>query len=260
MSNATVLVTGGAGFIGSHVVELLLEQGHSVRVFDSLVEQVHQGAGPRYVPAEAEFVWGDVRDRESLAKALRGVDQVVHLAAEVGVGQSMYEVSRYVDANTGGTGVLLDIIANDKTDVGRIVVASSMSIYGEGAYKCPEHGLYGAQAAARVAAEGPPVGSAVPDLWRLGSARSRPAEEKALLADLGLRHLQDGPGAAVPVRRCRLRRRRRRTPLLQRLRAPSGAVQSLHRCGRHLLRSAAQRPRPPGVRGRPAAAGLHPCP
>jgi dTDP-L-rhamnose 4-epimerase len=141
MSNATVLVTGGAGFIGSHVVELLLEEGHSVRVFDSLVEQVHLGAGPRYVSADAEFVCGDVRDRQSLVKALRGVDRVVHLAAEVGVGQSMYEVSRYVDTNTGGTGVLLDIIANDKTDVGRIVVASSMSIYGEGAYKCPEHGL-----------------------------------------------------------------------------------------------------------------------
>ena len=141
MSNATVLVTGGAGFIGSHVVERLLQQGHSVRVFDSLVEQVHRGAGPQYVPADAEFVRGDVRDRQSLAKALRGVDQVVHLAAEVGVGQSMYEVSRYVDANTGGTGVLLDIIANDKTNVGRIVVASSMSIYGEGAYRCAEHGL-----------------------------------------------------------------------------------------------------------------------
>jgi dTDP-L-rhamnose 4-epimerase len=141
MSKATVLVTGGAGFIGSYVVERLLQQGNSVRVFDSLVEQVHRGAGPQYVPADAEFVHGDVRDRQSLAKALRGVDQVVHLASEVGVGQSMYEVSRYVDANTGGTGVLLDIIANDKTDVGRIVVASSMSIYGEGAYRCVEHGL-----------------------------------------------------------------------------------------------------------------------
>lgn len=140
MPRGTVLVTGGAGFIGSHVVELLLEQGAHVRVFDSLVEQVHSGAGPRYVQSEAEFVRGDVRDRDALLKALRGVDQVVHLAAEVGVGQSMYEVSRYVDANTGGTGVLLDIIANDKVDVGRLVVASSMSIYGEGAYRCSEHG------------------------------------------------------------------------------------------------------------------------
>jgi dTDP-L-rhamnose 4-epimerase len=141
MSNGTVLVTGGAGFIGSYVVEELLQQGYPVRVFDSLVEQVHQGDGPKYVPEEAEFIRGDVRDRDALSKALSGVDRVVHLAAEVGVGQSMYEVSRYVDANTGGTGVLLDIIANDKTDVGRIVVASSMSIYGEGAYQCAEHGL-----------------------------------------------------------------------------------------------------------------------
>lgn len=141
MSNGTVLVTGGAGFIGSHVVEELLRQGYPVRVYDSLVPQVHQGAGPQYVPAGAEFIEGDVRDRGALAKALQGVDRVVHLAAEVGVGQSMYEVSRYVDANTGGTGVLLDIIANDKTDVGRIVVASSMSIYGEGSYRCSEHGL-----------------------------------------------------------------------------------------------------------------------
>ena len=75
MSNETVLVTGGAGFIGSHVVELLLQQGMSVRVLDSLVEQVHQGLGPRYVPSDAEFVRGDVRDRETLAKALRKVDQ-----------------------------------------------------------------------------------------------------------------------------------------------------------------------------------------
>jgi dTDP-L-rhamnose 4-epimerase len=141
MPKKTVLVTGGAGFIGSHVVELLLQQGAQVRVFDSLVDQVHAGAGPRYVPAEAEFVCGDVRDRDALAKSLQGVDQVVHLAAEVGVGQSMYEVSRYVDANTGGTGVLLDIIANDKVDIGRLVVASSMSIYGEGAYRCAAHGV-----------------------------------------------------------------------------------------------------------------------
>jgi dTDP-L-rhamnose 4-epimerase len=137
----TVLVTGGAGFIGSHVVDLLLEEGKSVRVLDSLVEQVHREAGPRYVSSDAEFVMGDVRDRETLIKALQGVDRVIHLAAEVGVGQSMYEVSRYVDSNSGGTGVLLDVIASGKTDVRRIIVASSMSIYGEGAYRCPEHGL-----------------------------------------------------------------------------------------------------------------------
>lgn len=135
-----VLVTGGAGFIGSHVVEHLLADGHTVRVFDALVEQVHHAGGPRYVPAEAEFIHGDMRDRDRLAAAVSGVEQIVHLAAEVGVGQSMYEVSRYLDANTSGTGVLLDILANDQHQVAKIVVASSMSIYGEGEYECSEHG------------------------------------------------------------------------------------------------------------------------
>jgi dTDP-L-rhamnose 4-epimerase len=136
-----ILVTGGAGFIGSHVVDNLLEQGHEVRVYDKLVEQVHGGNGPRYVAQDAEFIYGEMGDRESLANALYGVEQVVHLAAEVGVGQSMYEISRYVDANTGGTGVLLDILANGKNDVSKIVVASSMSIYGEGSYVCIDDGM-----------------------------------------------------------------------------------------------------------------------
>ncbi len=135
-----ILVTGGAGFIGSHVTETLLEQGHDVRVYDKLVEQVHGSNGPQYVPAEAEFVRGDMTDRDKLGQALDGVEQIVHLAAEVGVGQSMYEISRYVDANTSGTGVLLDLLVNGKHQVNKIVVASSMSIYGEGSYTCPEHG------------------------------------------------------------------------------------------------------------------------
>ena len=135
-----ILVTGGAGFIGSHIVDILLGQGHEVRVYDKLVEQVHLGNGPRYVSQEAEFIQGDMGDRDSLERALDGVEQVVNLAAEVGVGQSMYEISRYVDANTGGTAVLLDILANGTHDVAKIVVASSMSIYGEGSYLCAEHG------------------------------------------------------------------------------------------------------------------------
>ncbi len=136
----TVLVTGGAGFIGSHVVELLLDEGHEVVVYDALVEQVHRGAGPVYVPAGVEFIHADVRDRETLAGVLSRVDSVVHLAAEVGVGQSMYEIERYVNANTSATGSLLDIIVNEHLRIGRIVVASSMSVYGEGSYACPLHG------------------------------------------------------------------------------------------------------------------------
>ena len=137
---ARVLVTGGAGFIGSHVVDLLIEKGYEVVVFDKLVKQVHGNAGPQYVPGEAQFIWGDVGDRESFRAALEGVSHIVHLAAEVGVGQSMYEISRYVDGNTGATGVMLDVLANERNSVEKIVVASSMSIYGEGAYLCSEHG------------------------------------------------------------------------------------------------------------------------
>jgi dTDP-L-rhamnose 4-epimerase len=135
-----ILVTGGAGFIGSHVTERLLKDGHEAVVFDKLVEQVHGTSGPRFLPPAAQFVEGDVRDRDALSRALRGVDRVVHLAAEVGVGQSMYAISRYVDANTGGTAVLLDILANEKHTVTDLVVASSMSIYGEGSYTCSLHG------------------------------------------------------------------------------------------------------------------------
>jgi dTDP-L-rhamnose 4-epimerase len=135
-----ILVTGGAGFIGSHVVDILLGQGHEVRVYDKMVEQVHGENGPQYVPEEAEFVLGDMSDRESLSAALIGIDQVVHLAAEVGVGQSMYEISRYVGANTMGTANLLDVLVNGDFTVKKIVVASSMSVYGEGSYWCEEHG------------------------------------------------------------------------------------------------------------------------
>lgn len=135
-----VLVTGGAGFIGSHVVRRLLERGHEVRVYDRLVEQVHGSAGARHISAGAEMIQADVRDEASLRAALRGVDSVIHLAAEVGVGQSMYEIDRFVDANSRGTGVLLQLLIEAPSRIGRLVVASSMSIYGEGAYRCGEHG------------------------------------------------------------------------------------------------------------------------
>jgi dTDP-L-rhamnose 4-epimerase len=135
-----ILVTGGAGFIGSHIVEKLLERGYTVRIFDKLVEQVHGGDGLRHVPKDVEFIQADMRDADALRRALKGVGLLIHDAAEVGVGQSMYEIVRYVDANTGGTAILLELLANEPHQVEKIVVASSMSIYGEGAYRCPEHG------------------------------------------------------------------------------------------------------------------------
>jgi dTDP-L-rhamnose 4-epimerase len=135
-----VLVTGGAGFIGSHIVETLLERGYPVRVYDNLIEQVHVGGEPKYVPKDADFIQGDMRDVDTLRRALAGVRIVLHDAAEVGVGQSMYEIVRYVDANTGGTAVLLELLANEPHQVEKIIVASSMSIYGEGAYLCSDDG------------------------------------------------------------------------------------------------------------------------
>lgn len=140
-----ILVTGGAGFIGSHLVDTLLEAGHQVRVFDSLEPQVHGKLRelrewPDYLAGECEKILGDVRDRDALHKAIDGMDVIFHQAAIVGVGQSMYKIERYVDANTRGTAVLLDILANENQRVRKLIVASSMSIYGEGKYQCVEHG------------------------------------------------------------------------------------------------------------------------
>src|SRR5579859_6543911 len=141
-----VLVLGGAGFIGSHLVDALVARGHQVRVLDSLVPQVHgpQPGGPdgrpRHVHPAAEFIQADIADGPALRRALSGVDVVFHEAAEVGVGQSMYEIVRYTRANTLGTAVLLELLAADRGRVRKLIVASSMSIYGEGTYACPEHG------------------------------------------------------------------------------------------------------------------------
>ena len=135
-----VLVTGGAGFIGSHLVQGLLRKGHQVRVLDAFIPQVH-GQSPRQLPPEVEVSHGDVRDRQSVEAALADVEVVFHLAAEVGVGQSMYEIHRYVDVNAGGTAVLLDAIVERRKQIRKLIVASSMSIYGEGAYRNPNGGI-----------------------------------------------------------------------------------------------------------------------
>lgn len=126
-----VLITGGAGFIGSHVCDLLVSKGYQVRLFDNLSPQVHtDGRRPEYLHRDAELIVGDVRDSERLGRALHGVDAVIHLAAAVGVGQSMYEIVSYTQNNEVGTAVLLEALA--KMPVARLVCASSMSIYGEG--------------------------------------------------------------------------------------------------------------------------------
>jgi dTDP-L-rhamnose 4-epimerase len=133
------LVTGGAGFIGSHLVSRLRELGREVVALDSLEEQVH-GSGPPEFPAGVRFVAGDVGDAEAAERALEGVDEVVHLAAVVGVGQSMYEIERYVRSNTLATASFLERMVSRERRPRRLVVASSMSIYGEGRYECPQHG------------------------------------------------------------------------------------------------------------------------
>lgn len=141
MDKANVLVTGGAGFIGSHLVDELVDQGHRVRVLDMLVSQVHgENAEPKHVNPAAEFVRGDVCDRAAVDAALEGIDVVFHEAAEVGVGQSMYEIERYVRANDLGTAVVLEAVLARRPQVRKLVVASSMSIYGEGAYSCASCG------------------------------------------------------------------------------------------------------------------------
>ncbi|MGH9583450.1 MAG: NAD-dependent epimerase/dehydratase family protein, partial [Bryobacteraceae bacterium] len=134
----TVLITGGAGFIGSHVAAELLRCGYRVRVLDSLVTQVHgeMPGRPPYLRKEAEFILGDVRNPEILDEALAGVDAVFHFVALVGVGQSMYQIAEYTSVNNLGTAVLLERLV--KKPVHKLIVASSMSIYGEGRYVTPD--------------------------------------------------------------------------------------------------------------------------
>ncbi len=132
-----VLVTGGAGFIGSHVVDRLLAAGRRVRVLDCLDPQVHGKARqkPRHLDAAAEFVRGDVADAEAVEDALEGVTRIIHLAAAVGVGQSMYAPAEYTRCNDLATAVLLEAVARRPGQIRRLTVASSMSVYGEGRYR-----------------------------------------------------------------------------------------------------------------------------
>ncbi|MDQ3521564.1 MAG: NAD-dependent epimerase/dehydratase family protein, partial [Gemmatimonadota bacterium] len=137
MLERRVLVTGGAGFVGSHLVDALVQRGDRVRVFDNLDPQVH-GPGatrPRWLSPDAELVIGDMRDPDAVNSALRDVQVVYHLAAAVGVGQSMYRIAEYTATNTLGTAHLLQALVDREMELDRLVVASSMSIYGEGRYR-----------------------------------------------------------------------------------------------------------------------------
>ncbi|AHG04065.1 nucleoside-diphosphate sugar epimerase [Halobacterium sp. DL1] len=133
----SVLVTGGAGFVGSHIVDEYVDADYDVTVVDNLTDQVHEDE-PDYLNDDAEYVWGDVRDRELMIDLLEDADVLNHQASAVGVGQSMYEIEKYVDVNTLATARILDIIVNDDIELEKMVVASSMSIYGEGEYYCQD--------------------------------------------------------------------------------------------------------------------------
>lgn len=144
MSKKSVLITGGAGFIGSNLALKLVGQGYLVRVLDNLSPQIHGSEGDsslyKSIKNKVDFIKGDVRKREDWIRALEGQEVVVHLAAETGTGQSMYEIERYTSVNVGGTALLLDILANSSHTVSKVVVASSRAIYGEGKYHCADHG------------------------------------------------------------------------------------------------------------------------
>ena len=138
-----ILITGGAGFIGSRLCEKLVEKNYKVTILDNLSPQIH-GEGEsslfRKVKDISTFIKGDVRNQEDWKKAIKGQDIVVHLAAETGTGQSMYELEKYNDVNIMGTAHLLELLANSNHSIKKIIIASSRAIYGEGKYNCHEHG------------------------------------------------------------------------------------------------------------------------
>lgn len=141
MKNKHVLITGGAGFIGSFLTDALINKGDAVRILDNLETQVHQGKKPKYLNKRAEFIQGDVRNYSVFEKSLDGIDIIFHLAARVGVAQSNYEIKDYMDVNVGGMTNLLNIVVNKKTTVKKILMTASMTSYGEGNYFCKSCGI-----------------------------------------------------------------------------------------------------------------------
>ncbi len=137
-----VAVIGGAGFIGSHLVDRLVQDNYATRIIDNLEPQVHPGGEPpAYLNSKAEFVRQDVRDRDGLLRAIQGTNAIFYLAGAVGVGDSMYKIRHYAEANVLGAANLLDILANEKHAVRKVVLASTVTVYGEGKYSCPRHGV-----------------------------------------------------------------------------------------------------------------------
>lgn len=140
MTATRVLVTGGAGFVGSHLTDSLVAEGFDVTVLDSLDPQAHEGGVSRYLSPHARLVQGDLRDRDALGRALDGAEYVFHQAGMVGNGQSMYDMARYIDVNATGTAILMEEVIQRRERVRRVIAASSMVVYGDGAYRCAEHG------------------------------------------------------------------------------------------------------------------------
>jgi len=143
MKYKNILITGGAGFIGSNLALKLIEKGCSVTVLDNLSPQIHDEISPLYnsIKEKVTFIKGTVLNYADWKLALKDIEVVVHLAAETGTGQSMYEIEKYTDVNIKGTSIFLDILANEKHSVKKMIIASSRSIYGEGKYECKTHGI-----------------------------------------------------------------------------------------------------------------------
>src|SRR5262252_5274143 len=141
---AKVLVTGGAGFIGSHLVDALVEQGHQVVAFDNLDPAAHPQPPkwPEYANAKCKYILGDVRDKEAVRRAMEGAEVIFHHAAAVGSGISMIDVGRFVEVNSLGTANVLEIAIENREKIKKLIVASSMTVMGEGTYECRVHGVY----------------------------------------------------------------------------------------------------------------------
>ncbi|MGN0432261.1 MAG: SDR family NAD(P)-dependent oxidoreductase [Lachnospiraceae bacterium] len=143
MYKQSVLITGGAGFIGSNIALRLFEKGYKVRILDNLSAQIHGECKclSTVLQGKVEHIYGDVRELKDWKRAVEGMDAIIHLAAETGTGQSMYEIDRYCGVNVGGTAKMLDVLTNEKHSVKKVIVAASRALYGEGAYICREHGM-----------------------------------------------------------------------------------------------------------------------